>query len=30
MRVCHNKRILSHRVFDGVVKRGKPTLVLWL
>ena len=26
MRVCHNKRIFSHKVFAGLAKRGKTTM----
>ena len=26
LRVCHNKRIRSHRVFDGFAERGKTTM----
>ncbi len=26
LRVCHNKRIVSHRVFAGIAKRGKTTM----
>ena len=26
IRVCHNKRIFNHRVFDGIATRGKSTM----
>jgi len=26
LRVCHNKRILSHKVFSGIAKRGKTSI----
>jgi hypothetical protein len=26
LRVCHNKRIFNHKVFDGIAKRGKSTM----
>jgi hypothetical protein len=26
LKVCHNKRILNHKVFDGIAQRGKSTM----
>lgn len=26
IRVCHNKRIFNHKVFDGIAQRGKSTM----
>ena len=26
LRVCNNKRIFNHKVFDGIAQRGKSTM----
>ena len=30
LRVCHNKRIFNHKVFDGIATRDKSTMGIYL